>query len=145
MARIRGYGKDIGIKSHKKSEKFVLEYFLNETRREIQKELKIRNIRSIHKAIKVAKEVEEEMNTKNKEKETAASFIKKPENNQLTNNKYNKENKIKDSKTFYQNRQEFRKQFIGNCHFCHKYGHSYFFCRNASDSDKKRIKEEHIN
>ena len=75
LARIRVYVKDIGIKSQKKSEKIFLKYFLNGTRREIQKELKIRNIRSIHKAIKVAKEVEEEMNTKNKEKETAASFI----------------------------------------------------------------------
>ena len=75
------YGRDIWIKSHKKSEKFVLEYFLNGTRREIEKELKIRNIRSIRKAIKVAKEIEEENNTRSKDKETAASFKQKSDDN----------------------------------------------------------------
>ena len=39
LARIRGYGKDNGIESHKKSEKKNFEYFLNGTRRELQKEL----------------------------------------------------------------------------------------------------------
>ena len=139
LARIRGYGKDIGIKAHKKSEKFVLEYFLNGTRREIQKELKIRNIRSIRKAIKVAKEIEEVNNTRSKDKETAASFKQKSDDNK---NNHKEENKIKDPKTSYQNRQETKKPFKGNCHFCHKYGHSYFFCRNSSDSDKERIREE---
>ena len=49
---------------------------------------------------------------------------------------------MKDPKTSYQNRQEVKKPFNGNWHFCHKYGHRYFFCRNASDSDKERIWEE---
>ena len=60
LARIRGYGKEIGIKSKKYLKKFVLEYFLNGSRREIQKELRIRNVRSIHKALKLAREIEDD-------------------------------------------------------------------------------------
>ena len=76
---------------------------MNGTRREIQKELKIRNIRSIRKAIKVAKEIEEVNNTRSKDKETAASFKQKSDDNK---NNHKEENKIKDPKTSYQNRQE---------------------------------------
>ena len=51
-----------------------------------------------------------------------------------------KENKFIENKNNFERKNfDKTKKFNGKCFFCNFYGHSYNYCRKASDEDKKKL------
>ena len=94
------------------------------------------NVRSIHKALKLAREIEDDNENRIKEKEMAAMAA--------SNEKIQiKEAKMSENKNNFEKKHfDKTKKFNGKCFFCNLYGHSYNYCRKASDDDKKKLSEQ---